>query len=80
MSGGSFPVQEKSADDHIKTCQGCFYGIWEKPEVVAGFMTSMCGERVGCIGTDSHIDTVAENILGVEGFTNLDNNTIQPLK
>jgi len=48
-------------EEHIKVCSGCPYAIWKEPEPVAGFMSSMCGVRVGSIGMAVDLDTIAEN-------------------
>jgi hypothetical protein len=55
--------------EHVKVCSGCHYLIWEKPETVAGFMSSMCGVRVGSIGMAAELDEIATKLLGVERFS-----------
>jgi hypothetical protein len=60
----------ENADEHIKACGGCPYAIWEKPEMVAGFMHSMCGVRVGSIGMADSLDLTIERLAGTAGFTN----------
>ena len=59
----------ENEDVHIKACEGCPYAIWEKPEMVAGFMRSMCGVRVGSIGMADSLDLMGERLAGTEGFT-----------
>ena len=59
----------RTPEEHIKACSGCPYVIWEKPQSVAGFMNSMCGVRVGSIGMAAELDTIAENLLGLDRFT-----------
>jgi hypothetical protein len=66
------PKPNKSANnriEHIKTCSGCPYVMWEKPEMVAGFMASMCGVRVGSIWMAAELDEIAAKLSGVEYFT-----------
>ena len=58
-----------SEDDHIRACMECPYVIWEKPEMVAGFMASMCGVRVGSIGMAASLDAIGERLAGTERFT-----------
>jgi hypothetical protein len=60
--------------EHVEVCSGCPYAIWEEPEPVAGFMSSMCGVRVGSIGMASDLDTIAEKLLGIERFTKIESN------
>jgi len=55
--------------EHIKACAGCPYAIWERPEMVAGFMRSMCGVRVGSIGIAVSLDLIGERLAGVARFT-----------
>jgi hypothetical protein len=62
----------RNRDEHIKACTGCPYAIWEEPQPVAGFMMSMCGVRVGSIGMAAQLDDIAEDLLGIERFTELD--------
>jgi len=61
-----------SRKEHIKACSGCPYVIWDEPEVVAGFMASMCGVRVGSIGIAAELDLIGEKLSGVERFTKSD--------
>jgi len=58
--------------EHIELCSGCPNAIWEKPESVAGFMSSMCGVRVGSISMAAELDDIGEEISGVERFTKED--------
>jgi hypothetical protein len=60
----------ENEDEHIKACGGCPYAIWEKPELVAGFMRSMCGVRVGSIGMAASLDSMGKKLTGAVGFTN----------
>jgi hypothetical protein len=41
----------------------------EKPEMVAGFMASMCGVRVGSIGMAVSLDAIGEKLAGIPRFT-----------
>ena len=59
-------------EEHIELCSGCPNVIWEKPEGVAGFMSSMCGVRVGSVSMAAELDDVGEEISGVERFTKED--------
>ena len=43
--------------------------IWEEPESVAGFMSSMCGVRVGSIGIASELDAIGDALTGFDWFT-----------
>ena len=66
------PQPDKKAnnrDEHIQACSGCPYAIWEKPETVAGFMSSMCGIRVGSIGMATELDEIVTRLMGVERFS-----------
>jgi hypothetical protein len=66
------PKPNNSADshiEHIKACSGCPYAIWKEPEMVAGFMASMCGVRVGSIGMAAELDEIAAKLSGIERFT-----------
>jgi hypothetical protein len=63
-------------EEHVKACAGCPYAIWEEPQPVAGFMMSMCGVRVGSIGMASELDQIAETLLGIEQFTELEGNVL----
>jgi len=56
-------------EEHIKTCSGCPYVIWERPEMVAGFMASMCGVRAGSVGMAADLDTIGKKLTGIERFT-----------
>ena len=40
------------------------YAIREKPVPVASFMSIMCGVRVGSIGMEEDLNTLAETLLG----------------
>jgi hypothetical protein len=62
----------RTREEHITVCSDCPYVIWEKPQSVASFMSSMCGVRVGSIGMAESLDSVAESLLGVERFTKLE--------
>jgi hypothetical protein len=53
----------------LKACSGCRYAIWERPEMVAGFMRSMCGVRVGSIGMAASLDSIGERLAGAARFT-----------
>ena len=55
--------------EHIKACAGCPYAIWERPEMVAGFMRSMCGARVGSIGMAASLDSIGEKLTDTAAFT-----------
>jgi hypothetical protein len=59
----------RNEDEHIRACMGCPYAIWERPEMVAGFMASMCGVRVGSIGMAASLDAIGETLAGTERFT-----------
>ena len=59
----------ENEDEHIKACGGCPYAIWEKPEMVAGFMRSMCGVRVGSISMAASLDSMGEKLTGTARFT-----------
>ena len=59
-------------DEHIKTCSRCPYVIWDEPKMVAGFMASMCGVRVGSIGMAAELDVIGEKLTGVARFTKQD--------
>ena len=61
-----------SEEEHIKQCSGCPYVIWENPESVAGFMSTMCGVRVGNIWMAKELDDIGEKLTGIEKFTKLD--------
>ena len=69
----------QSEAEHIKACAGCSYAIWEKPEMVAGFMRSMCGVRVGSIGMAASLDFIGERLTGVARFTKSDGQIEQKL-
>jgi hypothetical protein len=59
----------KDEEEHIKACAGCPYAIWERPEMIAGFMRSMCGVRVGSIGMATCLDAIGEKLAGTARFT-----------
>ena len=59
----------RTREEHATVCGNCPYVIWKKPQSVASFMASMCGVRVGGIGIAGALDSVVENLLGVERFT-----------
>jgi hypothetical protein len=59
----------QTENEHIKACSECPYAIWERPEMVAGFMRSMCGVRVGSIGIAVSLDLIGERLAGVARFT-----------
>ena len=61
--------EAKNEEEHIKECSGCPFVIWEKPESVAGFMSSMCGVRVGSIGMAAELDDIGERLTGIARFT-----------
>jgi hypothetical protein len=61
--------EAKDEEEHIKACSGCPFVIWEKPESVAGFMSSMCGVRVGSIGMAAKLDDIGEELTGIVRFT-----------
>jgi hypothetical protein len=66
------PQPDKKAnnhDEHIQLCSDCPYAIWEEPESVAGFMSSMCGVRVGSIGIATELDEIVTRLMGVERFS-----------
>jgi hypothetical protein len=69
----------QNEDEHIKACAGCPYAIWEKPEMVAGFMASMCGVRVGSIGMAASLDSIGEKLAGAARFTKSDGRIEQKL-
>ena len=56
-------------DEHIKACTECPYAIWERPEMVAGFMRSMCGVRVGSIGMAASLDSIGERLASAARFS-----------
>jgi hypothetical protein len=62
----------RNSEEHITACVDCPYLIWDEPQSVAGFMSSMCGVRVGSIWIAGELDEIAENLLGVERFTKLE--------
>ena len=62
----------RTREEHTTVCGDCPYVIWEKPQSVASFMTSMCGVRVGSIGMAEALDSVAESLLGIERFAKLE--------
>ena len=66
--------------EHVEVCSGCPYAIWGKPQPVAGFMSSMCGVRVGSIGMAADLDTIAEKLLGIERFTKIESNASLKLR
>jgi hypothetical protein len=59
----------QNEDEHIKACTECPYSIWERPEIVAGFMRSMCGVRVGSVGMASSLDLIGEKLACTVRFT-----------
>lgn len=59
----------QNENEHIRACMGCIYAVWERPEMVAGFMRSMCGVRVSSIGMAASLDSIAERLAGITGFT-----------
>ena len=59
----------ENEDEHVNACGGCPYAIWERPEMVAGFMRSMCGVRVGSIGMAASLDSMGQKLTGTVGFT-----------
>ncbi len=58
-----------SREELVKQCSHCPYVIWEGPESVAGFMSSMCGVRVGSICIAAELDDIGEAITGIQRFT-----------
>jgi hypothetical protein len=62
----------QTGEEHIKACSGCPYAVWETPEMVAGFMRSMCGVRVGSIGMAASLDLMRERLTGIARFTKSD--------
>ena len=68
-----------NAQDHIAACSGCPYVIWEKPEPVAGFMSSMCAVRIGSIGMAAELDAIGEYLTGIDWFTKHNGNTFEKL-
>ena len=58
-----------SREGRIQACLSCPFVIWEKPETVAGFMSSMCGVRVGRIGRAAELDDIGEKLTGITRFT-----------
>ena len=61
--------EAKDKEEHIKACSRCPFVIWEKPESVAGFMSSMCGVRVGSICMAAALDDMGERLTGIPRFT-----------
>jgi hypothetical protein len=61
--------EAKNEEEHVKACSGCPFVIWEKPESVAGFMSSMCGVRVGSIGMAAELDDIGEKLTSIVRFT-----------
>ena len=59
----------KSREEHIKMCAECPYAMWKTLEPVAGFMSSMCGIRVGSIGMAAALDEIGERLTGMKRFT-----------
>jgi len=59
----------ENEDEHINACGGCTYAIWKKPQMVAGFMASMCGVRVGSVGMAASLDSMGQKLTGTVGFT-----------
>jgi len=59
----------ENEDEHAKACGGCPYAIWERPEMVAGFMASMCGVRVGSVGMAASLDSIGEKLTSIAEFT-----------
>jgi hypothetical protein len=59
----------RNEEEHIKARSGCPFVIWKKPENVAGFMSSMCGVRVGGMGMAAESDNVGEKVTGISCFT-----------
>ena len=62
----------KNSEEHKAACSGCPYAIWDEPEYVAGFMSSMCGVRVGSIGMAASLDDIGKKLSGIERFTKSD--------
>jgi hypothetical protein len=76
------PRPDKKVDtqaEHIRICSGCPYVIWNQPEPVAGFMSSMCAVRVGSIGMAAELDEIAQNLSGIERFTKIDSSAANKL-
>ena len=48
--------------------------------MVAGFMASMCGVRVGSIGIAAELDEIGEKLLGIERFTKTDGTPLSKLR
>ena len=69
----------KNEEEHIKACSGCPFVIWERPESVAGFMSSMCGIRVGSIRMAAELDDIGQKLTGIAYFTKEDSNPAMKL-
>jgi len=63
----------KDKEEHIKACSWCPFVIWQNPESVAMFMSSMCGVRVGSIGMAADLDDIGQKLTGISYFTKVDN-------
>ena len=59
----------KNDEERVKVCLSCPYVIWQEPESVAGFMSTMCGVRVGSLGMAAELDSIGQKLTRVERFT-----------
>jgi hypothetical protein len=71
--------EAKDKEEHIKACSRCPFVIWEKPESVAGFMSSMCGVRVGSIGMAADLDDIGQKLTGIPYFTKVESSASMKL-
>jgi len=69
----------RNEEERIRACLSCPYVIWEGPESVAGFMSSMCGVRVGSIGIASELDDIGQKLTGIACFTKEETSPSQKL-
>ena len=72
--------EANNREEHISICSDCPYVIWEEPEMVASFMSSMCGVRVGSIGMAADLDIMGEKLLSMREFTKTESGPASKLR
>jgi hypothetical protein len=70
----------RTEEERINACLRCPYVIWQEPEPVAGFMSSMCGVRVGSIGMAAELDDIGKKLTGIPEFTKQESSPSQKLE
>jgi len=69
----------ENEEERIKACKSCPYVIWERPESVATFWSTMCGVRVGNIRTAAELDDIGRKLTGTARFTKEETSSSQKL-